>query len=237
MSVGFFCRKANLFSKPKPFGIKLTFEKDMISVEASQQVEDYYSEEKTLAMMILEALEGGLSTAKDIAEKIGVNVPSVWVTLNRLKKKKKVVNLGEGKWGLTADNIVDLNEARSNQLSEEAKKKLAELKQHKKEVKKLLEERKANELLKKQGWFLLKSSVLGEVVAVAKDEDTKVPGNYVAYTLDEISMLQKEFNNGQLDEEGLKTIHKAKKKFGPKARVWNARTYQNYPTKEISLLT
>jgi len=188
MSVGFFCRKANLFSKPKPFGIKLTFKEDMISVEATQQVEDYYSEEKTLAAMILEALEGGLSTAKDIAEKIGVNVPSVWVTLNRLKKKKRVVK-----------------------------------------VKKLLEERKANELLKKQGWFLLKSSVLGEVVAVAKDEDTKVPGNYVAYTLDEISMLQKEFNNGQLDEEGLKRIHKAKKRFGPKARVWDVNSYQNHP--------
>jgi len=95
----------------------------------------------------------------------------------------------------------------SNQLSEEAKKKLAELKQHKKEVKKLLKERKANELLKKQGWFLLNSSVLGEVVAVAKDKNTKVPKNYVTYTLDEIKVLKKEFDEGQLDEEGLKRIH------------------------------
>ena len=124
-----------------------------------------------------------------------------------------------------------------NGLSEEAKERIAKLRQHKKEVKEFLGQRKANELLKKQGWFLLKSSVLGEVVAVAKDEDTKVPGNYVAYTLDEISMLQKGFNNGQLDEEGLKRIHKAKKKFGPKAKVWDVNSYQNHTQQENSLLT
>lgn len=105
MSVGIFCRKANLFQKPQPFGLKLRFDKDRIAVFVTK-AEDVVTEEKALEEMLYEVMEKGPATIKELAEETGSTVGSIRVVLSRLKKNNKVLNIARGKWALVSHNVV-----------------------------------------------------------------------------------------------------------------------------------
>lgn len=107
IAVGFFCRKANLFQKPKPLGLKLEFGGDEIAVSITR-AEEVKTEEATLGEMILEALKAGPASAKEIALEIGVAPNVAWAILSRLKNRNRVVNVSRGRWALAADNVVNL---------------------------------------------------------------------------------------------------------------------------------
>jgi len=105
ISIGIFCRKTNLFQKPHPFGLKLQFNEDKIAISVTQ-AEDIVTEEKALEETFCEIMSKGPVSAKELAEETGTTVNSVWVILNRLKKRGKVLNIARGKWALVAHNVV-----------------------------------------------------------------------------------------------------------------------------------
>lgn len=60
----------------------------------------------TLGQVVLKWLEEGPASAKELANRIGASPNTVWVTLNKLKRRNKVINVKRGEWALAPENAV-----------------------------------------------------------------------------------------------------------------------------------
>lgn len=87
------------------------------------------------------------------------------------------------------------------------------LKKQEEQVNNELEAAKAEELLEAQGWCIVKSTVLDELIIWVADKHVAIPARWqgaVKYTLEELRELTKE---PLPNKEELKQIHEAKKAF------------------------
>ena len=83
----------------------------------------------------------------------------------------------------------------------------------------LLEAQEARRLLEVQGWVVVYSKVLGELVLWLEHENVVIPSRWsrvVRYTLAEVRLLTK---NPALDADGLRRLHMAKKMFQGKVKA------------------
>lgn len=96
------------------------------------------------------------------------------------------------------------------------------LKKQEEQINNELEAAKAEELLEAQGWCIVKSTVLDELIVWAADKHVAIPARWkgaVKYTLEELRELTKE---PLPNKEELKQIHKAKKEFNGKIKPLNS---------------
>jgi len=100
---GVFCRKSNV-GKLEPKGYKLSFLPNCVNIEYIDP-EETDGAKQTLAEMTIALLEKQDMTAKELASTLQATPETIWVTLNRLKKRGIVDNLENGKWGLKNEQI------------------------------------------------------------------------------------------------------------------------------------
>lgn len=100
---GIFCRKSNV-GKLEPKGYKLSFLPDCVDIGYIDP-EETDNTKQTLTEMTMALLEKQDMTAKELATTLQATPETVWVTLNRLKKKGIVNNLENGKWGLKNEQV------------------------------------------------------------------------------------------------------------------------------------
>lgn len=107
LSIGLYHRKANYSKLFPPIGVHLSYTDTTIQIE-HEDVRRVAELAKGLSipMQILELLRSGPSDAKTLAEAVNTTVGTIRVTLADLKKRTKVVSLGEGRWGLPAADHV-----------------------------------------------------------------------------------------------------------------------------------
>ena len=100
---GVFCRKSNV-GKLEPKGYKLSFLPNCVDIEYIDP-EETDNTKQTLTEMTIALLEKQDMTAKELASTLQATPETIWVTLNRLKKKGIIDNMGNGKWGLKNEQI------------------------------------------------------------------------------------------------------------------------------------
>ena len=100
---GVFCRKSNV-GKLEPKGYKLSFLPNCVNIEYIDP-EETDGAKQTLAEMTIALLEKQDMTAKELASTLQATPETIWVTLNRLKKRGIIDNLENGKWGLKNEQI------------------------------------------------------------------------------------------------------------------------------------
>lgn len=100
---GVFCRKSNV-GKLEPKGYKLSFLPNCVNIEYIDP-EETDGAKQTLAEMTIALLEKQDMTAKELASTLQATPETIWVTLNRLKKKGIIDNMENGKWGLKNEQI------------------------------------------------------------------------------------------------------------------------------------
>ena len=100
---GVFCRKSNV-GKLEPKGYKLSFLPNCVDIEYIDP-EETDNTKQTLTAMTIALLEKQDMTAKELASTLQATPETIWVTLNRLKKKGIIDNMGNGKWGLKNEQI------------------------------------------------------------------------------------------------------------------------------------
>ena len=100
---GVFCRKSNV-GKLEPKGYKLSFLPNCVDIEYIDP-EETDNAKQTLTEMTIALLEKQDMTAKELASTLQATPETIWVTLNRLKKRGIIDNLENGKWGLKNEQI------------------------------------------------------------------------------------------------------------------------------------
>ncbi len=100
---GVFCRKSNV-GKLEPKGYKLSFLPNCVDIEYIDP-EETDNTKQTLTEMTIALLEKQDMTAKELASTLQATPETIWVTLNRLKKKGIIDNMENGKWGLKNEQI------------------------------------------------------------------------------------------------------------------------------------
>jgi hypothetical protein len=100
---GVFCRKSNV-GKLEPKGYKLSFLPNCVDIEYIDP-EETDNTKQTLTAMTIALLEKQDMTAKELASTLQATPETIWVTLNRLKKKGIIDNMENGKWGLKNEQI------------------------------------------------------------------------------------------------------------------------------------
>lgn len=96
--VGLFCRKSNVGTLD-PVGLRMTFERDALVVE-SAQASDVGTEAGTTRAVILDELEQGPATIKELTDAVGATPDAVRKALQRLKEAGTVVRSGRGVYQL-----------------------------------------------------------------------------------------------------------------------------------------
>jgi len=103
LKLGLFHRECNFNQKHKPIGIGVKFSPDAIELERiNVDMDDFLGKMKD-TYNILQVLKSGAKDVNQIAKATGIKMPSLRVTLSRLKKQGKVINLATGMWGLPSD--------------------------------------------------------------------------------------------------------------------------------------
>lgn len=98
LQIGLFCRKANS-RRPAPIGFRLTFEDGSIGVDRCEAA-DVVTEAGLTQQIILDELEHGPATLRELVELTGSSQNSVSKTLSKLKKTGLVDNPTRGSWCL-----------------------------------------------------------------------------------------------------------------------------------------
>jgi len=100
LAVAMYPRKSNV-GKLDPIGFYISFSKESITIVRSDEPTQMLTESNaTLKQMLLEILQEGPQSVKDLANTLGANTNQIRALLHRLKLKGVVQQL-DGKWSLT----------------------------------------------------------------------------------------------------------------------------------------
>ena len=105
VSVALFHRASNLTKLQKPMGFHFSFNenKTIISREAVSYPE--FLEKVNRQFQVLELLKGKAYKTEEIMEALDIKRSNADVTLKRLRDKKKIIKLDDGRWGIRTDEM------------------------------------------------------------------------------------------------------------------------------------
>jgi len=105
VSVALFHRSANLTKLEKPMGFRFNFNenKTEITREAVSYAEFY--EKVSRQLQVTELLKMEPLKTEQIMEALGIRRSNADVTLKRLRDKKKIIKLDDGRWGIRTDKM------------------------------------------------------------------------------------------------------------------------------------
>lgn len=101
-SVALFHRYSNLTGLYRPIGLRFNYNGVHTTVEGVPVNYSEYIEKVSIGKQVMELLRGGSFTTSDIMEKLSLKRGTADASLARLKTKKLIIKLPDGKWGLPA---------------------------------------------------------------------------------------------------------------------------------------
>ncbi len=101
VDIVFIHKKANDIKRLKPLAFRYTLTDDSINVQAIKPSDTGIDAAMTIEERILDAIKSNTKlTAPELSETLNIGKASIYVSLNRMKKKNLVVKLGNDFWGL-----------------------------------------------------------------------------------------------------------------------------------------
>jgi len=104
--VALFHRSANLTRLQKPMGFRLSFnEKKTEIIREAVSYPEFY-EKVNRQFQILELLRTGALTTEGIKEALDISRANADQLTKRLRDKKKIIKLEDGRWGLLSQELI-----------------------------------------------------------------------------------------------------------------------------------
>lgn len=104
VDVALFHRFYNYGKLQKPFGFSINYlDNQGIKFEARHIDIHDFMEKMSSSRLVLDYLQGGPKIVKDIVDYCGVKSSSIRTVLARLEKRKEIVKLEDGRWGLRSN--------------------------------------------------------------------------------------------------------------------------------------
>jgi len=100
MHVALFHEDSNYSKKYKPIGLNLSYTPSTIKITSEPVSLSAFMERASQTKALLDFLKDGAKSRQAISDKLGVTPNHISVLLARMQKRKLVINLGSGMWGL-----------------------------------------------------------------------------------------------------------------------------------------
>jgi len=101
VNIALFHKWANLTALQKPIGFTFHYNQNKTQVERTPVNISEFRAKISASNTVLEILKQGALSANEIAEQTNSSTTEIRVALSRLKKKSKVIQLEDARWGLT----------------------------------------------------------------------------------------------------------------------------------------
>jgi len=105
MSVALFHHESNYSKKYEPRGFNISYSDQAIRITSEAVNARQFMEKVSQSAEILDLLAGGAMTLKAIGSALDTSENQTRVVLHRLRDRGKILQLGQGLWGLKAEEV------------------------------------------------------------------------------------------------------------------------------------